>query len=262
MHEMKTYLYVDGENFATRARKLDEELKKDSVQREDLKEHVDRWHAKQFGMALDDYSDWNEAAHLWAPRPHRHAFYDTRMQSGLLYSKDEIYWDSVGMYFSLNSSLATLHLDESRDVISVHRAYYYTGALGTRIEQHTRDLHAMGFVPNVLPRVKPDSFVQQMAAQGITVISRPKPMDILVATQVLDDCAAGNFDRCIFVGGDEDYVPLLDAVRRRGKQVWLVAFERWLGKDQKLRLACDRFIAYDPVLSVRPLPDLRPEESP
>src|SRR5215831_14528998 len=46
--EMKTYLYVDGENFATRARKLDEELKEDSLQREDLKEYVDRWHVKQF----------------------------------------------------------------------------------------------------------------------------------------------------------------------------------------------------------------------
>lgn len=100
--------------------------------------------------------------------------------------------------------------------------------------------------------IKPDSWAKELAADGITVVSRPKPVDILMATRVLEDCMEDNFDRCIFVGGDEDYVPLLDAVRRRGKEVWLVAIERWL--QDKLRLASDRFIAYDPVLSVRPLP--------
>ena len=102
-------------------------------------------------------------------------------------------------------------------------------------------------------RRKPDSWAKELAAEGITVVSRPKPQDILLATRVLEDCMGDNFDRCIFVGGDEDYAPVLEAVRRRGKQVWLVAFARFMGKGD-LRLACDRFIAYDPVLGIRPLP--------
>ena len=63
-----------------------------------------------------------------------------------------------------------------------------------------------------------------------------------------------NFDRCIIVAGDEDYVPLVEAVRRRGKHVWIVAIESALTKKGRLRLDYDRFIPYDPVLGVRPLP--------
>jgi uncharacterized LabA/DUF88 family protein len=102
--------------------------------------------------------------------------------------------------------------------------------------------------------VAPDSFARAQLAAGLTVVSRPKPLDIALATQVLEDAASDNFDRCVFVGGDEDYVPLLEAVRRRGKLVWLVAFDRFLRTDSPLRLACDRFLAYDPVLAVRPWP--------
>src|SRR5262249_20775940 len=113
----------------------------------------------------------------------------------------------------------------------------------------------MGFTPHVGLKVKrDDTFAKTMKAEGLTVISRPKPMDILLATRMLEDCMSDNFDRCIFVAGDEDYVPLVEAVRRRGKQVWIVAIERYLSKTGTMRLACDRFISYDPVLAIRPLP--------
>lgn len=255
---MKTYLYVDGENFATRARKFDEELRKDSAQRDVLKDRAHRWWQEH----SSNPPEWHGPPRIatMAPRPHRSAIYEPGTKDGILYTKDEVYWDSVGLYIALNASLLLKMGTEHVDVLSIERAYYFTGVLGPQVDKHKLDLHAMGFVPHVFTRKKPDSFAQEMIAQGITVISRPKPMDILLATQVLDDCAADNFERCILVFNDADYAPLLESVRRRGKQVWLVAFERWLPKDERLRLACDRFIAYDPVLSVRPLPSPRQDE--
>jgi uncharacterized LabA/DUF88 family protein len=241
---MRTYLYVDGENFAIRATHLDVELQKEPEQLSALKARANVGHAHWEGAyALN-------ATSIWCPQAHRNAMDVLRTPNGILYYKDEIYWDSIGLFIALSAA----SMDHSAALPDIDRAYYYASASGRRIDQHARDLHTIGFTPNVSVKVRPDSFAKEMAVQGITVISRPKPVDIMIASQALDDCAANNFDRCIFVGGDEDYVPLLDAIRRRGKQVWLVAFERWLAKNQKLRFACDRFIAYDPVLAVRPLP--------
>jgi uncharacterized LabA/DUF88 family protein len=52
---------------------------------------------------------------------------------------------------------------------------------------------------------------------------------------VLEDIMEGNCDRCVFVGGDEDYTPMLEAVRRRGVEVWLVAFDRWVEGNKAFR---------------------------
>jgi hypothetical protein len=240
---MRTYLYVDGENFAIRAGHLDAALKAQPRQAEALKQR-----ANVRGV---QWEHANTKSDIWCPEPHRSAMNSPRTEHGLLYSKDEVYWDSAGLFIALMAT-AMDHVGYSGPMIN--RGYYFASASGTRKEQHARDLHALGFSPDVSTRIKPDSWAKQKASEGITVISRPKPVDILIATQVLEDCMADNFDECIFVGGDEDFVPLLQAVRRRGKRVVLVAFERWLADDQRLRFVCDRFVPYDPVLAVRPLP--------
>jgi uncharacterized LabA/DUF88 family protein len=243
---MRTYLYVDGENFTIRAQALDADLKADTTKAAATRRIVADW--------VGDIPNWDvyTAPSVWTPEPHNEVLFDrTRTRNGILFTRDEVYWDPVGLYLACGSSLFR---DRGQHQVSVDRAYYFTGAHGGNIERHTRDLHAMGFTPNVSVRVKPDSFAQEMAEQGITVVSRPKPVDILIATRVLEDCVADNFDLCVFVGGDEDYVPLLEAVRRRGKQVWLVALEKSLSKKSHLRFTCDRFIPYDPVVGFRPLP--------
>lgn len=241
----RTFLYVDGENFAIRAAALDSELRGDPERTSIL-----RRRANFYGMQWES-ANAKELALIWLPEPHRDAVGDQRRLDGILYVKDELYWDPLGLVIALGSISP---MNRALNEIGIERAYYFGSASQDRAAQHRLDLHALGFTPNISQRVKPDAWTKEMAAQGITVVSRPKPVDILIATQVLEDCAANNFDHCIFVGGDEDYVPLLEAVRRHGKRVSLVVIERWLAKDQKLRFACDRFVAYDPVLSVRPLP--------
>ncbi len=242
---MRVYLYTDGENFTIRAQERDAELKANKPEAERLAAQVESavgMHAPGDALAL-----WAQ----WYPEPHRPLLEDPALtKNGVLFTRDEVYWDALGLFLALRTSLPSRPYNQGL----VDRAYYFTGAAGPNIEQRERDLHALGFTPHVSVKVKPDSFAQAMKEEGITVISRPKPVDILIATRVLEDCMADNFDLCIFVGGDEDYVPLLEAVRRRGKQVWLVVFERWLAKRGRLRLACDRFIAYDPVIAFRPLP--------
>jgi uncharacterized LabA/DUF88 family protein len=244
------YLYVDGENFTKRAAALQEELRA-------APDQLAKLSARTVGGGAWTHYDALANVERWCPEPHRDMVKErTRTANGILYTRDEVYWDPVGLYAALAANLAydQSHVRGAYNRNVVQRAYYFTSASQERIDQHTRDLHAIGFAPHVIQRVKPDGWVRDLAQQGITVVSRPKPVDILIATQVLEDCADNNFDECIFVGGDEDYVPLLEAVRRRGKAVWLVAFERWLAQGGRLRYACDRFLAYDSVLAARPLP--------
>jgi hypothetical protein len=234
---MRTYLYVDGENHTIRSASLDREIKGDKGLRDGL--------LLQARVVPNDFR--RDARNMtWWPEPHRRALNPT----ALLYTRDEVYWDSLGLYLACYAELIEA-------TPSIARAYYFTSCAGPHVDEHERRLHGIGFTPHVEVRVKKDSWAKELAAQGITVVSRPKPQDILIATRVLEDCAGDNFDRCIFVGGDGDYAPLLEAVRRRGKEVWLIALDRFLGKGP-LRFACDRFIPYDPVLAVRPLPATPP----
>jgi hypothetical protein len=253
---VRTYLYVDGENFTMRAQALDREFKADQQK---VNEYFARFGdvAKWFRSPFNAHQPYP----AWLPEAQLDARLNTRAwtRNGVLFVRDETYWDSVGLHFAIEMNMY-VHFDgddvkKLRRQLPLERASYYASASGSDgIAKCKQSLHAIGFTPHVFQRVRPDSYAKEMAAQGITIVTRPKQLDVMLATHVLEDAQSDNFDRCIFVGGDEDYVPLLEAVRRQGKQVWLVAFERWLAPDSALRFTCDRFIAYDGMLAFRPLP--------
>jgi uncharacterized LabA/DUF88 family protein len=252
---VRTYLYVDGENFTIRAQKLSEELatkpEMATKLRGQLREHARDTHLDAHQLSIN----------TWAPKPSRaaHEFADpftkTISRKGTTHVVDELYWDSLGLWLAFYAALPDATPEETRARLLFDRATYFGSASGTDgITAQTQALHSLGFVSHVFQRSKPDDFVKRAKDDGVTVISRPKPLDLLLATQVLEDTWSNNFDRCVFVGGDEDYVPLLEAVRRRGKQVWVVAFDRYLSAKSRLRLLSDRWIPYDPVIALRPLP--------
>lgn len=51
--------------------------------------------------------------------------------------------------------------------------------------------------------------------------NRSKRVDIMLTTEMLQHATHGNYDIAVLVAGDEDYVPLVDAVRREGRGVHL-----------------------------------------
>lgn len=69
---------------------------------------------------------------------------------------------------------------------------------------------------------------------------RTKRVDITLATEMLSHAHSSNYDVAILVAGDEDYVPLVQEVKRMGKQVALWFFENGLSKN--LRRECDIFL--------------------
>jgi uncharacterized LabA/DUF88 family protein len=96
----------------------------------------------------------------------------------------------------------------------VTRRYYYTAVQGDdkkREAIHDR-LQALGIeAPRVFKKDK---------ARG------SKQVDISLAVDMLSHAHRGNYDAAVLVAGDEDYVPLFDAVAAAGCRVFL-----WFVKD-------------------------------
>lgn len=68
---------------------------------------------------------------------------------------------------------------------------------------------------------------------------RSKRVDITLATEMLTHAHRKNYDIAVLVSGDEDYVPLVEAVKSEGRQVVLWALKN--GLSPALKKACDHF---------------------
>lgn len=113
--------------------------------------------------------------------------------------------------------------------LQVIRRYYYTSACG---DQNTLD-----------------SYVEMLKEVGIESPhifhkekgKRSKRVDISLTTDMLTHAHRGNYDVAILVAGDEDYVPLVEAVKAEGRRV-AVWFFPDNGLSPKLRIAADHFL--------------------
>lgn len=107
------------------------------------------------------------------------------------------------------------------------RRYYYTSAPNdndyrTGIEQRLRQLGIEA--PRVFPKTK---------NRG------SKRVDITLATDMLTHAHRKNYDIAILVAGDEDYIPLVEAVKSEGLRVALWFVES--GLSPALQAAADHY---------------------
>lgn len=98
----------------------------------------------------------------------------------------------------------------------VVRRHYYTSMQGDsdRRDEVAADLRNVGIeAPRVFPRTK---------SRG------SKRVDISLAVDMLRHAHYQNYDMAVLVAGDEDYVPLVEAVTAAGRRVTLWFFEKSL----------------------------------
>jgi len=70
---------------------------------------------------------------------------------------------------------------------------------------------------------------------------REKCVDIALTIEMLVNAFNKNFDVCLLISGDEDYIPLVKEVKRYGPRVW-VSFFSSHGLSNSLRIAADMFL--------------------
>lgn len=116
---------------------------------------------------------------------------------------------------------------------SATRAYYYTSAVGDgdKITFVRRQLRALGFDPQVFK--KP------------TGSAKSKGVDITLTKDMLAHAFQDHYDIAMLIAGDGDYVPLIEEVKRHGKNVYVCFFaEPGLGLAEEVRLVADRFFDF------------------
>ncbi len=114
------------------------------------------------------------------------------------------------------------------------RAFYYTSVTGDdlALDDVREKLWKLGFSPHVFKRTRKDQ--------------KAKGVDIALTKDMLGQAFLGNYEVAFLYAGDGDYVPLVEEVKRLGKQVYL-AFFPTTGLSPELRLACDRFYNLGPL---------------
>ena len=107
------------------------------------------------------------------------------------------------------------------------RSFYYTSIIGDDIliQGVRRQLWDCGHEPHVFKRIRGET--------------KAKGVDIALTKDMLSHAFRENYDTAVLVAGDGDYVPLIEEVKRLGKQV-IVAFIGGV-TNENLRLASDRF---------------------
>lgn len=104
------------------------------------------------------------------------------------------------------------------------RSNYYTSYTGSQSDELSTltQLKAIGFDPKIFKKPKG---------------RYSKGVDISLTTEALINTYNDNFDICVLVSGDADYVPLVNEIKRHGKLVYISFLSS--GFSDSLKLAAD-----------------------
>jgi uncharacterized LabA/DUF88 family protein len=162
-------------------------------------------------------------------------FYGLQLKEGNLWQRDAFMWlkNVPAHHFiwapELNSSGG---YKSGNERVAATRCYYYTGVKGDdgKLTEVRRALRQLGFDPQVFKKDKPNQTT--------------KAVDISLATEILSLAHHEAFDIAVLIAGDRDYVPLLKAVKRTGKRVFVSFFAGIpeAGLSEELQLEADLFL--------------------
>ena len=111
------------------------------------------------------------------------------------------------------------------------QAYYFTSATGSHpvLSGLRSRIRSAGFTPELFKKLKRES--------------KAKGVDVALTARVVADAASDRFEVAVLLAGDDDYVPLVDMVKKEfGKNVYLVFFGHPDGGlGTALKESCDAF---------------------
>jgi uncharacterized LabA/DUF88 family protein len=141
----------------------------------------------------------------------------------------------------------------------VKRSYYFTAAAGDDSAHHDLMVALRNFdlEPFVVKELKAREQQRQNALKTQQVIEKAKGVDIALAVRMLEDAHVGAFDTCHLYTSDADFVPLIEAVKARGKQVVVHGYRNGLAKESSMLHVPDQFIDLEAMLrcECEPSPD-------
>jgi uncharacterized LabA/DUF88 family protein len=195
MDTARIYLYVDGESHFCTAEKCWKNL-----------------HGQDKNLSSLDYPKGDTA----------------RMSHQIaLYEPAKFFWDPSVPPKIFNRFFNT---DYSR---MIERKVYFTSFTGTETGLHDAQvkIREAGFEPDVVREVKDLAQQRQNQLTQNGVLIKAKGVDVSLSVRMLEDAYHGNYEWCILATSDADYLPVIRAVRRMGKQVFVIGYREATAKD-------------------------------
>jgi hypothetical protein len=206
-----TYLYVDGENHFIRARDAWKAIHGQYAELEAMKDD----------QSTGEFRRWPTSSPTM-PR----LMFDT---------KAKFFWDAT--------LLNRLFLGKNFFTVP-SRSVYFTSFTGAPQDLHQAKvfIHECGFEPYVIHEEAKLEKQRDQLAEKAGIRKSAKGVDIGLAVRILEDASRGNFDYCIIVTSDIDFLPLIEAVRRMGKRVTVLGYKAGMGKQSPFEYVPDEFI--------------------
>jgi uncharacterized LabA/DUF88 family protein len=136
--------------------------------------------------------------------------------------------DEPWVYYKPDIYVWSRNINDLCAFVNVIRKHYYTSTSG--------DENAIAGIQDTLKDIgieAPRVFKRQKNG-------RSKRVDITLATEMLTHAHRKNYDVAILIAGDEDYLPLVEAVQGEGARVFLWFFKN--GLSPKLKRTVDNYV--------------------
>jgi len=209
---MSTYLYVDGESHFIRSEECWKAVFEGETTLENLAETSPTF--RQRGGFRPQYPLANDEKRFALYRPAKY------------------FWDFFvpSCYHPLPTNLS--------------RAVYVTSSSGDENEKDRarRVIRRNGFEPVVLDELAMLKKRRENQLSQLRLIEKPKGVDIALATRVLEDAYVGAFQSCFLCTSDADFIPVVQAIRRIGKAVYVLGYREALGERSVFEYMPDAFL--------------------
>jgi hypothetical protein len=132
----------------------------------------------------------------------------------------------------------------------VVRAVYFTVFTGTDENLHEAHKYIRDacFEPQIFREEKDKAKQRANSLKQDGVLVKPKGVDIALAVRMLEDAHYNNFDGCVLVTSDIDYLPVIQSIRRMGKNVFVLGYKEGIAKDFPFFHAVEGFAFVDEAL--------------
>ena len=119
-------------------------------------------------------------------------------------------------------------------------------ALVTIVTEQQRNVGTYAYVKEDDTR---EVFYEQLERKGIHIVrvGAGKSVDGRLIADMLVALLQNDYDIAVLCGGDRDYVQVVEFLKRRGKIVWVAAFDS--SCNSWLRTVADKFIDLTPLLN-------------
>jgi uncharacterized LabA/DUF88 family protein len=219
--KMSRYLYIDGESHYIRSRKCWKSL-----------------HGEDAELNEVDYTGQHSDRPDFLPE-------FSQFYGRVDYRRKLLYVDSkVKFFFDASDGFRSVTPGFGAGFGGFERAVYFTSFSGDDDELYKKQvmIRELGLEPHIVHEDRQHADQRENTLANYNIIEKAKGVDIALTVRMIEDGYRHNYQQCFLFTSDIDYLPVIESVRRMGRQVFVFGYKDGLGKNSPMVYVPDRFI--------------------